>query len=146
VIIRSTVVSVSINLSFIEYFPKFCLYEKNYIRGKRICKRINCCNKSMVPLAGLEPARPCRQQILSLPRLPFHHRGNTNVPNLPHKSNLSWIRCPHVRARRLTIQIPFVQKFGTWYHSDIKNIEYSGRTYTQLLSKSQNIVYLNFKI
>ena len=29
----------------------------------------------MVPQAGLEPARPCRQQILSLPRLPFRHWG-----------------------------------------------------------------------
>src|SRR4051812_21596712 len=29
----------------------------------------------VVPLAGLEPARPCGQQILSLPRLPFRHRG-----------------------------------------------------------------------
>ena len=29
----------------------------------------------MVPQAGLEPARPRRQQILSLPRLPFRHWG-----------------------------------------------------------------------
>src|SRR5690349_13937547 len=29
----------------------------------------------MVPLEGLEPPRPCEQQILSLPRLPFRHRG-----------------------------------------------------------------------
>lgn len=28
-----------------------------------------------VPLAGLEPARPCGQQILSLGCLPFHHSG-----------------------------------------------------------------------
>ena len=28
-----------------------------------------------MPLAGLEPARCCQQQILSLPRLPFRHRG-----------------------------------------------------------------------
>ena len=27
----------------------------------------------MVPQEGLEPPRPCEQQILSLPRLPFHH-------------------------------------------------------------------------
>ena len=33
----------------------------------------------MVPLAGLEPARPCRQQILSLPRLPFRHRGTSRA-------------------------------------------------------------------
>ena len=30
---------------------------------------------NVVPQAGLEPARPCRQQILSLPRLPFRHWG-----------------------------------------------------------------------
>ena len=29
----------------------------------------------LVPLAGLEPARCRQQQILSLPRLPFRHRG-----------------------------------------------------------------------
>jgi hypothetical protein len=29
----------------------------------------------MVPLEGLEPPRPCEQQILSLSRLPFRHRG-----------------------------------------------------------------------
>ena len=29
----------------------------------------------VVPLVGLEPTRPCGQQILSLPRLPFRHRG-----------------------------------------------------------------------
>jgi hypothetical protein len=29
----------------------------------------------LVPQAGLEPARPFRQQILSLPRLPFRHWG-----------------------------------------------------------------------
>ncbi|CAA6604251.1 hypothetical protein MTBLM1_20373 [Rhodospirillaceae bacterium LM-1] len=31
--------------------------------------------KSLVPQAGLEPARSCLQQILSLPRLPFRHWG-----------------------------------------------------------------------
>jgi hypothetical protein len=30
---------------------------------------------ALVPPAGLEPARPCGQQILSLPRLPFRHGG-----------------------------------------------------------------------
>ena len=29
----------------------------------------------MVPLAGLEPAHPCGQQILSLPRLPIPPQG-----------------------------------------------------------------------
>jgi hypothetical protein len=28
-----------------------------------------------VPAAGLEPARPCGQEILSLRCLPFHHAG-----------------------------------------------------------------------
>ena len=30
---------------------------------------------SSVPREGLEPSRRCRQQILSLPCLPFHHQG-----------------------------------------------------------------------
>ena len=29
----------------------------------------------ILPVAGLEPARCCQQQILSLPRLPFRHTG-----------------------------------------------------------------------
>ena len=29
----------------------------------------------LLPAAGLEPARGCPQQILSLPRLPFRHAG-----------------------------------------------------------------------
>ena len=29
----------------------------------------------LMPAAGLEPARCCQQQILSLPRLPFRHAG-----------------------------------------------------------------------
>ncbi len=35
-----------------------------------------CSSLNVVPLAGIEPARPLRQQILSLPRLPVPHRGN----------------------------------------------------------------------
>ena len=31
----------------------------------------------LVPQAGLEPARPCDQRILSPVRLPFHHWGNS---------------------------------------------------------------------
>ena len=31
--------------------------------------------KVSLPAAGLEPARGCPQQILSLPRLPFRHAG-----------------------------------------------------------------------
>ncbi len=33
----------------------------------------------MVPVVGLEPTRPCGQQILSLSRLPFRHTGNMNI-------------------------------------------------------------------
>ena len=32
-----------------------------------------------MPVAGLEPARGCPQQILSLPRLPFRHAGICSV-------------------------------------------------------------------
>ena len=31
-----------------------------------------------MPAMGLEPIRGCPQQILSLPRLPFRHAGNSN--------------------------------------------------------------------
>lgn len=43
-----------------------------------------------VPGAGLEPARPCGQQILSLSCLPFHHPGffNSNRGFVPNFSNL----------------------------------------------------------
>ena len=33
------------------------------------------CKSVLVPMVGLEPARSCLQQILSLPRLPFRHIG-----------------------------------------------------------------------
>ena len=33
-------------------------------------------NKNVVPAAGLEPARPYGQEILSLMCLPFHHAGS----------------------------------------------------------------------
>ncbi len=33
--------------------------------------------RSVVPLEGLEPPLPCEKQILSLPRLPFRHKGNS---------------------------------------------------------------------
>ena len=36
---------------------------------------------SLVPLEGLEPPRPYEQQILSLSRLPFRHRGFTGAPS-----------------------------------------------------------------
>jgi hypothetical protein len=36
----------------------------------------------LVPPAGLEPARPCGQQILSLPRLPIPPRGPAPAPGI----------------------------------------------------------------
>ena len=35
--------------------------------------------RHLVPLEGLEPPLPCEKQILSLPRLPFRHRGCSEV-------------------------------------------------------------------
>ena len=32
-------------------------------------------DRRLVPGVGIEPTRPCGQQILSLPRLPFRHPG-----------------------------------------------------------------------
>lgn len=41
-----------------------------------------CISKDLtMPVAGLEPARGCPQQILSLPRLPFRHAGKANTHN-----------------------------------------------------------------
>ena len=36
---------------------------------------LNYLQNPFVPREGLEPSRRCRQQILSLPCLPFHHQG-----------------------------------------------------------------------
>ena len=42
--------------------------------------------KGVMPAAGLEPARCCQQQILSLPRLPFRHAGlSTRQKEYYHK-------------------------------------------------------------
>jgi hypothetical protein len=38
---------------------------------------------SMVPRAGLEPARPFEQSILSAPCLPFHHPGEVAAISIP---------------------------------------------------------------
>jgi hypothetical protein len=46
----------------------------------------------MVPQAGLEPARPCRQQILSLPRLPFRHWGYP-IGMADHSEDDSSVNC-----------------------------------------------------
>ena len=49
----------------------------------------------LVPLEGLEPPRPCEQQILSLSRLPFRHRGFTGAPS-------SWQALRRQLERRLS--------------------------------------------
>ena len=38
-------------------------------------KVVKTLGKGMVPRAGVEPARPCGQRILSPQRLPFRHPG-----------------------------------------------------------------------
>ena len=53
--------------------------------GNSSCRRMPCNGykktphiypiRGLLPAAGLEPARCCQQQILSLPRLPFRHAG-----------------------------------------------------------------------
>jgi hypothetical protein len=49
-----------------------------------------------VPRAGLEPARPHGQQILSLARLPFRHPGS--VPAQDLERSLEIIRAKLVRV------------------------------------------------
>lgn len=49
-------------------------YENASIQDSQNKKR-NVIKKFQMPAAGLEPARGCPQQILSLPRLPFRHAG-----------------------------------------------------------------------
>ena len=39
-----------------------------------------------MPAAGLEPARCCQQQILSLPRLPFRHAGASLLTGIYHNT------------------------------------------------------------
>ena len=41
-------------------------------------------SRVLLPAAGLEPARGCPQQILSLPRLPFRHAGLINCLQQPN--------------------------------------------------------------
>ena len=52
-------------------------------------------NLNLVPRAGLEPARPCEQRILSPLRLPFRHPG-TGVYYTEGVRSM-WIRRPSVR-------------------------------------------------
>ena len=40
--------------------------------------------KGMVPRAGVEPARPCGQRILSPQRLPFRHPGTCGFEDNTH--------------------------------------------------------------
>ena len=49
-------------------------YENASIQDSQNKKRY-VTKKFQMPAAGLEPARGCPQQILSLPRLPFRHAG-----------------------------------------------------------------------
>ena len=51
---------------------KFGLKKKN---GFCFSFILNYLQNPFVPREGLEPSRPCEQQILSLPCLPFHHQG-----------------------------------------------------------------------
>ena len=45
---------------------------RNHISGHKKSTGDQC---FLVPREGLEPSRPCEQQILSLSCLPFHHQG-----------------------------------------------------------------------
>ena len=47
------------------------MYEKN--------SRLYQAGAYVVPVVGLEPTRPCEQQILSLHRLPFRHTGGYTI-------------------------------------------------------------------
>ena len=51
--------------------PFLRIFKSNHVKMKK--HRINRCFTLLA--AGLEPARCCQQQILSLPRLPFRHTG-----------------------------------------------------------------------
>ena len=44
----------------------------------------------LVPLEGLEPPRPCEQQILSLSRLPFRHRGQPWLRLIARPCAVNW--------------------------------------------------------
>jgi hypothetical protein len=55
----------------------------------------SCCE--LVPLAGLEPARCCHQQILSLPRLPIPPQGlcgRDNSHDLRSVNPRAWSQAP----------------------------------------------------
>ena len=53
----------------------FRVNENTIITNPGNKKKYRKCDTFLMPAAGLEPARGCPQQILSLPRLPFRHTG-----------------------------------------------------------------------
>ncbi len=61
----------------------------------------------VVPRAGLEPARPCEQSILSAPCLPFHHPGWVaafSIPARPGQLSLATVNAG----------VPVSQTADTW--------------------------------
>ena len=55
-------------------------YIISFGRDSSFCDMACCHYTYMVGEEGLEPSRPCGQQILSLPRMPFRHSPKTEVP------------------------------------------------------------------
>ena len=63
-----------------------------------------------MPAAGLEPARGCPRQILSLMRLPFRHAGITVIAN-----NKSYINIADVN-----LQVFFVPKHNNFTNNYLR--------------------------
>ena len=59
----------------------------------------------ILPAAGLEPARGCPQQILSLPRLPFRHAG--------------------ISLRNIKYIITEKRELQAFFEKNIKNLQFS---------------------
>jgi hypothetical protein len=62
----------------IIYMPLLSFRFSDKTENKKIARTLEFTGFSaifLLPAAGLEPARGCPQQILSLPRLPFRHAG-----------------------------------------------------------------------
>ena len=69
-----------------------------------------------MPAAGLEPARCCQQQILSLPRLPFRHAGVCKMNFLTTQVILTYAFC---FCKRFFEKIEkFVAKRGKTLYTD----------------------------
>ena len=65
-----TGINIKTEFRFIVYY--YSLYKKPPLQSSNgLSKK----GFHLLPAAGLEPARGCPQQILSLPRLPFRHAG-----------------------------------------------------------------------